>query len=120
MSTRNAVVIGGSIGGLCTARVLADRFERVTIVDHDKLPDGAAHRKGVPQSRHPHVLLDRGRRELGKLFPGFEETILSRGALDLDPGLDLAVLQPDGWGERRRDGHFMMFASRVLIESVIR
>src|SRR5262249_4017330 len=95
-------------------------FERVTIVDHDRLQRGAAHRKGVPQSRHPHVLLDRGRREMSKLFPGFEETIVSRGALDLDPGLELAMLQPWGWGQRRRDGHNLLFASRVLIESVIR
>src|SRR6202035_1195636 len=98
MSKQHAVVIGGSIGGMCAARVVADHYERVTIVDHDKLPQGAAHRKGVPQSRHPHVLLDRGRRELDKLFPDFVQTILSRGALDLDPGLDLAMLRPEDWG----------------------
>lgn len=120
MSRKHAVVIGGSVAGLCVARVLADHFDKVTIVDHDKLPAGAAHRKGVPQSRHPHVLLDRGRREMTKLFPDFVETILARGALDLDPGLDLAALQPERWAPRRRDGHKMMFASRVLIESVIR
>ena len=28
--------------------------------------------------------------------------------------------KPENWGPRRRDGHKMMFASRVLIESVIR
>ena len=120
MSKKQAVVIGGSVAGLCTAKVLSDHFERVTIIDHDKVPHGAAHRKGVPQSRHPHVLLDRGRREMTRLFPGFVETILSRGALDLDPGLDLAVLQPERWAPRRPDGHQMLFASRILIESVVR
>jgi 2-polyprenyl-6-methoxyphenol hydroxylase-like FAD-dependent oxidoreductase len=120
MSARRAVVIGGSIGGLCTARVLSDHFDRVTIVDYDQLPHGAAHRKGVPQSRHPHVLLDRGRKEMSALFPGFEDAMKARGALNLDPELELAMLQPEGWAERRRSGHYMMFASRVLIESVIR
>jgi len=120
MSTDHAVIVGGSVGGLCAARVLADHFERVTIIDHDRLPHGAAHRKGVPQSRHPHVLLDRGRSEMIALFPGFEELLLSRGALDLDPALELATLQPYGWAERRRSGHHMIFASRILIESVIR
>jgi len=120
MNNKHAVVIGGSVGGLCAARVLSDYFGRVTIIDHDTLPQGAAHRKGVSQSRHPHVLLDRGRQELTRLFPGFVETILSRGALDLEPGWDLAALQPERWAPRRHDGHMMMFASRILIESVIR
>ncbi len=48
-----AVVIGGSIAGLCAGRVLAERFDRVTVLDRDQFPAGAQHRKGVPQSRTP-------------------------------------------------------------------
>jgi flavin-dependent dehydrogenase len=33
-----AIVIGGSIAGLLVARVLADYFETVTIIERDKLP----------------------------------------------------------------------------------
>jgi len=116
----HVVVIGGGIGGLCAARVLSDHFERVTLVERDDLPEGATHRKGVPQSRHPHGLLDRGRRELGILFPGLDDSLHERGGLDLDGGLELATLTPDGWATRRRTGHQMLFASRLLIESVIR
>lgn len=120
MSARHVVVIGAGIGGMCAARVLSDHFERVTIVERDELADAPIHRKGVPQSRHPHGLLDRGRRELNVLFPGLDDTLHARGGLDLDAGLDLATLQPEGWAQRRRTGHQMLFASRLLIEAVIR
>jgi glycine/D-amino acid oxidase-like deaminating enzyme len=37
---RRAVVIGASIAGLLSARVLSDHFDEVEIVDRDRLPDG--------------------------------------------------------------------------------
>src|SRR5579862_6527663 len=120
MKANHVVVIGGGIGGMCAARVLSDHFERVTLIERDELPEGAAHRKGVPQSRHPHGLLDRGRRELSALFPGLDDSLRQRGGLDMDAGLELATLNPEGWATRRRTGHQMLFASRLLIESVIR
>jgi len=43
----HAVVLGASIGGLLAARVLADAYQRVTIVDRDLLPAGAADRRGT-------------------------------------------------------------------------
>src|SRR5580658_10785029 len=120
MRAKHVVVIGSGIGGMCVARVLSDHSERVTLIERDELPEGAAHRKGVPQSRHPHALLDRGRRELSALFPGFDASLQERGGLEMDGGLQLATLNPDGWATRRRTGHQMLFASRLLIESVIR
>ena len=120
MKANHVVVIGGGIGGMCAARVLSDHFERVTLIERDDLPEGATHRKGVPQSRHPHAMLDRGRRELRALFPGIDDSLRARGSLDLDAGLGLASLNPGGWATRRRTGHQMLFASRLLIESVIR
>ncbi len=54
---RHALVIGGSIAGLLAARVLADYFDVVTIVDRDIFPVTPEHRKGVPQSYHAHGLL---------------------------------------------------------------
>ena len=59
--------IGGSIAGMLAARVLADRFESVTIVETDKLPLQPQMRKGVPQSVQPHVLFARGYRILEEL-----------------------------------------------------
>ncbi len=120
MGVHHVVVIGAGIGGMCAARVLSEHSERVTLIERDELSNTPMHRKGVPQSRHPHGLLDRGRRELNQFFPGLDDTLHARGGLDMDAGLELATLQPDGWAERRRSGHQMLFASRLLIESVIR
>lgn len=46
-----AVVLGGSMSGLLAARVLADAYEQVTVVERDVLPEAGMPRKGVPQAR---------------------------------------------------------------------
>jgi 2-polyprenyl-6-methoxyphenol hydroxylase-like FAD-dependent oxidoreductase len=116
----HAVVIGGSIAGMCAARVLSEVFQRVTVLDRDTFPDEAQHRKGVPQSRHPHALLHGGRQQLERLFPGFVGKMLAGGALELDPGMDMATLRADGWSAGGATPNTLLFSSRVLIESVIR
>ena len=45
----HAVVRGASMSGLLAARVLADAYQRVTIIERDPLPERGADRKGVPQ-----------------------------------------------------------------------
>ena len=82
MANTHAIVIGGSMAGLCAARVLSSHFDKVTVIDRDAYPAGAHERPGVPQSRHVHALLMRGRIELDRLFPGFERTMIERGAIE--------------------------------------
>jgi 2-polyprenyl-6-methoxyphenol hydroxylase-like FAD-dependent oxidoreductase len=81
-----AVVLGASMGGLLAARVLADFFETVTVVERDVLPDGPATRRGVPQGRHVHVLLARGAQILDEFFPGFLNQLVADGAPVWDDG----------------------------------
>jgi 2-polyprenyl-6-methoxyphenol hydroxylase-like FAD-dependent oxidoreductase len=66
----HAVVLGGSIGGLLAATVLADAYRQVTIVDRDRLPPIGQGRRGVPQGQHVHALLPSGAEILEDLFPG--------------------------------------------------
>jgi 2-polyprenyl-6-methoxyphenol hydroxylase-like FAD-dependent oxidoreductase len=80
----HAVVLGASMAGLATARVLADTYERVTVLERDTLPATPAHRKGVPQSRHAHGLLAAGRVALEELFPGLTDELVANGALSGD------------------------------------
>ncbi len=67
---KDALVMGGSMAGMLAARVLADHFERVTIIERDRFPERPEPRRGVPQGHHLHVLLKRGRISLERLFPG--------------------------------------------------
>lgn len=120
MADTRAVVIGGSMAGMCAARVLSDFFDRVTVIDRDSYPDGALERAGVPQSRHVHALLARGRRELEGLFPGFDRGMIEHGAHEINFGVDFAALRPDGWAKRQGDGIQLLFASRMLLEAIVR
>ena len=64
----HALVIGGSVAGLCAARALSDFFEKVTVLERDAYPKDAADRPGVPHGRLFHWLLRRGLFELEVLF----------------------------------------------------
>jgi len=82
----HAVVLGASIGGLLAARVLADFFRTVTVIERDELPDEPVNRRGVPQGRHVHALLARGAQILEELFPGFLDELVAAGAPVWDDG----------------------------------
>lgn len=105
---------------MCAARVLADHFDKVTVVDRDSYPAGIEHRVGVPQSHHAHALLSRGLVELEQLFPGFEEEMIARGALKLDPNECFAIRRIWGWAKRRSSGIKSLWASRPLTDAVVR
>ena len=74
----HAVVLGGSIAGLLAARVLADTYPQVTVLDRDALAPGVAPRRGVPQGRHIHALLARGQLVLEELFPGLTDELVAQ------------------------------------------
>ena len=112
----HAVVIGGSMGGLVAARVLADRFERVTVVDRDELPRDALDRRGVPQSGHAHALLISGLRRLEELFPGLTGELVAGGAVPFDPGCDLVFHQMGALRARFASGKLGISLSRAFLE----
>jgi 2-polyprenyl-6-methoxyphenol hydroxylase-like FAD-dependent oxidoreductase len=76
----HAVVLGASMAGLLAARVVADFYTRVTLVDRDALPVASVNRRGVPQGRHPHALLARGGQTLNELFPEILDELAADGA----------------------------------------
>ena len=79
-----AIVIGVSMAGMLAARVLADLFERVIVLERDLLPERPEVRPGVPQARHLHALLPRGRRILEHNFLGITAELETAGAEILD------------------------------------
>ena len=116
----HALVLGGGIGGLLAARVLADTYDRVTLIDRDRMPVLGEHRRGVPQGRHVHGLLARGQQILEELFPGLTAGLVAQGALAGD------LLANCRWylnGHRLRQtdsGLTALCARRPLLEGTVR
>jgi 2-polyprenyl-6-methoxyphenol hydroxylase-like FAD-dependent oxidoreductase len=108
------------MAGLLAARVLADHFERVTIVDRDRFPESPAFRKGVPQSRHAHILLVRGREILDQLFPGLKADLVAAGAPIVDFSADFRMLSVAGWVPRLESPYKLFACSRDLLEWTVR
>src|SRR5262245_16317904 len=118
---KQAVVVGAGMGGLAAAAALADRFERVIVLERDAVPKDTAHRPGTPQSKHVHALLAAGQRALGELFPGFEADLARAGAVPLRVGLDIRSERPGYDPFPQRDLGWVAYAmSRPLIEGLAR
>ncbi len=117
-----AIVIGGSIAGLLSARVLAERFAAVTIVETDKLPELPSARIGVPQSVQPHILFARGYRILGELFPKLEEQLKAGGAIPIDWTREFHHFSHGGWNANSSSPSDLVSVScsRPLLEWSIR
>jgi 2-polyprenyl-6-methoxyphenol hydroxylase-like FAD-dependent oxidoreductase len=116
----HAVVIGGSMAGLLTARILVEHFERVTVVERDRLPQQPEQRPGVPQAYHVHVLLTQGQRILEELFPGIEAEVTATGAPSIDWAAECSFLNMWGWASLCSSDIITRTCSRALLEWFIR
>lgn len=112
----HAVVIGASMAGLLATRVLSDHFARVTLVERDQLPHSAEPRKGVPQGRHVHGLLNRGEQILTHLFPDLVPALQTAGAIRVDMGADVNWHHFGVWKTRFLSGVDGLMFSRPLLE----
>ncbi len=115
-----AVVLGGSIAGLLVARVLADRFATVVVVERDPLPDAPVLRRGVPQGKHIHGLLAGGQRAFEQLLPGLTSDLAADGVPVGDPLADVR-LRINGHSFRPApSGLTLVSASREVLEHQVR
>jgi 2-polyprenyl-6-methoxyphenol hydroxylase-like FAD-dependent oxidoreductase len=114
-----AVVLGASMAGMLAARVLADRYEQVTVVERDRLPTGAEHRRGVPQGRHFHTVLMRGAEILDTMFPGLGDALGDAGAYRPNLLLDARMVM-SGHQLCRVDVGRTVQLTRPLLESRVR
>jgi 2-polyprenyl-6-methoxyphenol hydroxylase-like FAD-dependent oxidoreductase len=114
-----AVVLGASMAGLLAARVLADSYDEVLVVERDTITDTTTARKGVGQGRHVHGLLARGQQILDELFPGFTRDAVAAGI----PTGDLGELRWFFNGRRLSPGTTgltCVSATRPVLESRVR
>jgi 2-polyprenyl-6-methoxyphenol hydroxylase-like FAD-dependent oxidoreductase len=120
----HAVVIGGSIAGLCAARVLSDCYSRVSVYERDELPNAPANRATVPQDRHLHMLMARGAAEFESLFPGLLDDMVAAGVPMLENRPDCIHLGAAGHvlgtGHTLRDEFTAYVPSRPHLEWQLR
>jgi len=119
-TARTALVLGASMAGLWTARVLADQFDQVLIIERDRLPDSATPRAGAPQARQYHILLLRGLQIMRDLFPGLEQELIAGGAVPFDVTGDVRLRSRGKWLPQFPSGQQLLSCSRLLLEAAMR
>jgi 2-polyprenyl-6-methoxyphenol hydroxylase-like FAD-dependent oxidoreductase len=115
-----AVVIGAGLGGLLAARVLADSFEQVTVIDRDALPEADEPRRAVPQGRHCHTLLPSGQICLEQLLPGILAELIADGAPSYRALGELRCVTGGHQLARGDTGRRAVLASRPFLEGHVR
>ncbi|MGG4047380.1 FAD-dependent oxidoreductase [Paenibacillus favisporus] len=117
-NTSKAIVIGGGMAGLMTARVLSEQFKEVLIVENDAYPTGPDVRPGTPQAFHPHRFTARGKAVIERLFPGYEQDMIANGCPS-SLNKNAYFMNQYGTLEMKYDRDDLKF-SRALLEWVIR
>ncbi|MFG2063960.1 FAD-dependent oxidoreductase [Micromonospora sp. NPDC048871] len=118
--TGRVVVLGASMGGLLAARVLADRYAEVLLVDRDEVTGVSGYRQGVPHGRHAHGLVARGYQILEGHFPGLTEDLRGAG---VTPGDFSGDIQWYVEGRRMLPSHSGLVsvpATRPVLEHLVR
>lgn len=120
-SQGRAVVIGASMAGLFTARALSDHYRQVTLLERDVFPAPGANRKGVPQGKHTHVLLEHGHRAMEKFLPGLTEDLNQLGAVTIaDVSANVRWFHSGAYHQPGNSGFSGLALSRPTLESAVR
>lgn len=116
---RRAVIAGGSLAGMLSARALSPHFDEVVVVERDLFGDAPAPRATVPQSAHLHMLLKGGENAIERMLPGFRAKIESSGSVQIG-GRDFVAGSDLGLAPRRESKLLMHGQSRWMLEHCLR
>lgn len=117
MNRKIVVVIGAGAAGCLTAKVLAEHFNSVVVIDRDSPPSIDVLRKSVPQGRHVHNVLFHGNQIIEEMFPGFfDESFDTAESPLIEMAKDQKLLGPCGWMPRYASGRVMRGYSRAFLD----
>ncbi|NIL56413.1 FAD-dependent oxidoreductase [Salinispora arenicola] len=116
----HAVVLGGSIAGSLAARILADHYRQVTIIERDEVAGTTRPRRAIPQGHHIHALLARGKQILDEIFPGFTAELVADGVPVGDFGTSLSWYFNGRMMKKAETGLVCVAAGRPLLEDRVR
>lgn len=120
MSQSHAIVLGASLAGLLTARVLSQHFDHVTLIERDAMPDQPEARKGQPQTRHLHGLLASGLEIMTRYYPDLPDALMAGGALVSDMTANMRWYAYGGYRQQFTMGRRAALMSRPFLEHLIR
>jgi 2-polyprenyl-6-methoxyphenol hydroxylase-like FAD-dependent oxidoreductase len=119
-TNRHAIVLGASMAGLLTARVLSEHFDQVTLIERDPVADRAEARKGQPQTRHLHGLLASGLEIMTRYYPDLMDALKAGGARVEDFGESMHWWTYGGYRQRFTLGVKAALMSRPFLEYLVR
>lgn len=108
------------MGGLLTARVLSNHFEKVTIIEKDVVHRVAGSRKGQGHTSHLHGLLPSGLEIILKYFPGLQQEMVDHGASVVDFAESMNWYSYGGFKKRFVIGIEAIGITRPLLEHLVR
>src|SRR4051794_36863624 len=117
---QHAIVIGASMGGLLAARALSAFYAVVTVLERDTFPLSDVPRNGVPQGRHPHGLLSRGRHVIEDFFPGWTDEVVASGGVRGDIAGDVNWIGHGVTIKSAPSDMVGLLASRPVLEGHVR
>lgn len=117
---RRAVVVGGSLAGMLSARAVAPHFEEVVVLERAQLDGELAPRMSAPQTYHLHVLLKGGENAMEELAPGFREAMERGGSVTIHPGRDFHSASELGVARKFDTDMRVHGQSRWLLEDCLR
>ena len=125
MSTKQgsskAIVIGASMSGLLAASVLANYFGEVVLIERDVFPPPGVNRKGVPQGKHIHILLELGRKIMEDYLPGLTNKLVEMGAVTIaDASADVRWYKNGGYHQPGISDFAAIGVSRPTLEGAVR
>lgn len=115
-----AVVLGGGMAGMLMARVLADAYSEVMVIERDNLTGVSGPRRGVPHGRHAHALLARGHQIIEELFPGMINELVAAGVPAGDLAKDLRWYFNGRRLQPTSTGLISLSATRPVLEDAVR
>jgi 2-polyprenyl-6-methoxyphenol hydroxylase-like FAD-dependent oxidoreductase len=118
--TIRVVVLGAGMAGTLAAAALVNLADEIIVIERDRLPSEPAHRAGLPQAHHAHLLWSGGARAIDELLPDAITRLTVYGAKHLGVPANAATLSAHGWLPRFNGAQYAIACTRHLLDWVLR
>ncbi len=104
----HALVLGTGLAGLLAARVLADHFHQVTVIEQPR---------AITLADWPPPV--QAQRLIERWFPGLGAELMTAGAPSVEWTAECPVLLPVGWSPRFQSGMVSRLSTSALLERIV-